>query len=61
MKCLSLNSTVISFNLEKQNSLSQGQMYAALGRVTDIKLLPQFLELALTHTSNLNIENFVSI
>ena len=59
VKCLSLNSAVISFNLEKQNSPSQGQMHVALGRVIDVKLLPQFLELVLTNTSNLNIENFV--
>ena len=36
---LSLNSVVISFNLEKQNWYSQGRMYVALSRVT-IKLLP---------------------
>ena len=47
---LSLNSTVISFNLE--NLFSQGQMYVALSRVTDIKILPQFLELVLNKTSN---------
>ena len=35
---LGLNSTVISFNLE--NLFSQGQMYVALSRVTDIKILP---------------------
>ena len=36
---LSLNSAVISFNLEKQNWYSQGRIYVALSRVT-IKLLP---------------------
>ena len=37
---LSLNSAAISFNLEKQNLFSQGRMYVALSRVTDIKILP---------------------
>ena len=36
---LSLNSAVISFDLVKQKSFNQGQMYVALCRVTDIKNL----------------------
>ena len=31
---LSLNSTVISFDLEKQKLFNQGQIYVALSRVT---------------------------
>ena len=58
---LSLNSAVISFNLEKQNLFSQGRMYVALSCVADIKLLPSFLELVLTNTSNLSTENFVNL
>ena len=36
---LSLNSAVISFDLQKQKSFSQGQMYVGLNSVTDIKNL----------------------
>ena len=36
---LSLNSAVISFDLEKQTFFNQGQMYVTLSRVTDIKNL----------------------
>ena len=36
---LSLNSAVINFDLEKQKLFTQGQMYVALSRITDIKNL----------------------
>ena len=57
---LSLNSAFIRFDLEKPNLFSQGRMYVALSHITDIKELPYFLELVLTNTSNLSIENFVN-
>ena len=59
---LSLNSAVISFNLEKQNSFSQGRMYVALSCVTHvISNYYQFLELVLTNTSNLSTENVINM
>ena len=36
MQGLSLTSAVVSFDLEKQISFNEGQMYAALSRVTSI-------------------------
>lgn len=39
VKGLSLNAGVKSFDLERQRSFNQGQMYVALNRVRDIKNL----------------------
>ena len=39
MQGLSLNSAVISFDLENEKLFNQGQMYVAVSRVTDIKNL----------------------
>ena len=36
---LGLNSAVINFDLEKQKSFNQGQMYATFGSVTNINNL----------------------
>ena len=45
---LSLNAGVISFDLERQRSFNQGQMYVALSRVKDFENLP----LVATHNRN---------
>ena len=45
---LSLNAGVISFDLERQRSFNQGQMYVALSRVKDFENLP----LVGTHNRN---------
>ena len=34
-----LNAAIISFDLEKQNSFNQGQIYVALSRITNINNL----------------------
>ena len=36
MQGLSLTSSVVSFDLEKQNSFNEGQIYVVLNRVTSI-------------------------
>ena len=36
---LTLNESVVSFDLEKQKSFNQGQMYVAISRITNINSL----------------------
>ena len=50
---LSLNFAVVSYEIEKQKSFNQGQIYVALSRVTDLSSL-FCLENSKTHAIQVN-------